>query len=45
MSVCQHCARIGGGHAKWCAPPAAPIKYRIERTGNIIVHHPIRPRP
>lgn len=38
MTICQHCGKIGGYHYANCTPP----KFRIEWTGNIQVHHPIK---
>jgi hypothetical protein len=51
MSVCLYCDRIGGTHSRHCPAPheAAPYeapkpepKARIEITGNIVVHHPVK---
>lgn len=35
MNICQHCGQIVGSHYFQCT--------RIEYTGNIQVHHPVRP--
>jgi len=42
MSVCKHCGRIGGFHSAWCPRPAPKPKTRVEITGNIVVHHPVK---
>lgn len=51
MSVCKYCSTVGGWHSFDCPAPHAPTAYRrqvppttrIEITGNIQVHHPVRP--
>lgn len=39
MSICKHCSGVGGFHRQYCPTQET----RIEITGNIEVHHPIRP--
>lgn len=47
MSICKSCGYIGGYHKSWCPIPHASTAYktRVEWTGNIQVHHPVKPNP
>lgn len=46
MTVCKCCGKIGGYHMRWCSSRfehlPAPVKYRIEWTGNLKNYIPVK---